>query len=221
MDHDAGPLHILLVEKEGRIWLNAIYLKLYRFERITWWCLSVLESIMDFVMKSRPTICPARKKISRKSHGSPMFAVGQPLGCGLNEIFKRPWNLIHNPPCRTPCRLFIHEFFLDLLDLHLRVWSGLGRSPPFRPTRALRWQRPWAFSRVCGVGLGRSPPFQPTRALRWQRSRAFSRVCEVDLDGLRPFDKRELLDDNGHGPSVVYVKWTWTVVSALSTNESS
>ena len=43
MDHVAGPLHILLVEKEGRIWFNIKYLKFYQFKRITWWCLSVLE----------------------------------------------------------------------------------------------------------------------------------------------------------------------------------
>ena len=38
MDHVAEPLHILLEEKEGRIWFNTICLKLYQFERTTWWC---------------------------------------------------------------------------------------------------------------------------------------------------------------------------------------
>ena len=33
-DHFAGPLHILLAEKEGRIWFNIICFKLYQFERI-------------------------------------------------------------------------------------------------------------------------------------------------------------------------------------------
>ena len=30
---------------------------------------------------------------------------------GSNEKSGRPWNLIHSLPCRTPCRLFIHEIF--------------------------------------------------------------------------------------------------------------
>ena len=42
---------------------------------------------------------------------------------------------------------------LGLLSLHLHVWSGLGQSPPFRPTRALRWQRSWAFSHVYEVAV--------------------------------------------------------------------
>ena len=34
--HVAGPLHILLVGKEGRIWFNIICLNHYQFEKITW-----------------------------------------------------------------------------------------------------------------------------------------------------------------------------------------
>ena len=36
MDHVAGPLHILLAEKEERIWFDIICLKLYQFEGNTW-----------------------------------------------------------------------------------------------------------------------------------------------------------------------------------------
>ena len=70
-----------------------------------------------------------------------------------NENFRTPWNLIQSPPCRTPYRLFIHEVFFGPLGLHIRVWSELGRSPPFRPMRArkLQWSR--AFSLVCEVAL--------------------------------------------------------------------
>jgi hypothetical protein len=50
MEHVVGPLHVLLAEK-GRIWYNIICLKVYQFERITWWCLSVLESILKHVLK--------------------------------------------------------------------------------------------------------------------------------------------------------------------------
>ena len=55
MDHVAELLHILLAETEGSISFNIICLELYQLERITWWCLSVLESILkstlQFVMK--------------------------------------------------------------------------------------------------------------------------------------------------------------------------
>ena len=51
MDHVAGPLHILLAEKEGRIAFNIICLKLYQFERTTWWCLYVLEYVLDSAMQ--------------------------------------------------------------------------------------------------------------------------------------------------------------------------
>ena len=52
MDHLAGPLHILLAEKEGRIWFKVICLKLYQFERITWWCLFIMESILEYALQS-------------------------------------------------------------------------------------------------------------------------------------------------------------------------
>ena len=52
MDHVAGPSHNLLAEKEGRIWFYIICLTLYQFERTTWWCLSVLESIIGISLES-------------------------------------------------------------------------------------------------------------------------------------------------------------------------
>jgi hypothetical protein len=48
----AGPLHALLADKEGRINFNIICLKLYQFKMITWWCLSLPESILESVMES-------------------------------------------------------------------------------------------------------------------------------------------------------------------------
>ena len=51
MDHVAGPLHSSLAKKEGRIWFSIIYLKLYEFERITWWCFFVLEYVLESVME--------------------------------------------------------------------------------------------------------------------------------------------------------------------------
>ena len=130
MDPVARPLHIFLAEKEGRISFNIICLKLYQFERTTWWCLSILEFVLaaglQFVLL---------EKILKKSWP--------------NANFGRPWNLIPSLPYRTPCRLFIHELFFGPLGHHLRVWSELGRSPPFHPTRALRLQWSWAFNLVC------------------------------------------------------------------------
>jgi len=45
MDHVAGPLHILLAEKEGMIWFNITCLKLYQSENFNGWCLFPRESI--------------------------------------------------------------------------------------------------------------------------------------------------------------------------------
>ena len=88
-----------------------------------------------------------------ENHGLPKFALGPPLGGRFDETSGRPWNLIHSPPCRTSCRLFIHEVFFRSLGLHLRVRSELGWPPPFWPMRALRLQWSWAFNLVCEVAL--------------------------------------------------------------------
>ena len=42
----------VLAEEEGRICFDIIYLILYQFEIITWWCLSVMEYVMEFVLNS-------------------------------------------------------------------------------------------------------------------------------------------------------------------------
>ena len=115
--------------------------------------------------RTLPTICHAGKNIL-KNHGRPEFALGLPLGGGPDENSRRPWNLIHSPPCRTPCRLFIHEIFFGPLGLHLRVWSELRRSPPFQPMTSLKLQWSRAFSLVCEVALSYldHPPCQPVDA---------------------------------------------------------
>ena len=82
---------------EERIWFNVICLKLYQFERTTWWCLSVMEFALQFVLKS----VLLKKNIEK--HGLPKFASGLPLGGGPDENSGRPRNLILSPPCRTPC----------------------------------------------------------------------------------------------------------------------
>jgi hypothetical protein len=52
MDHVAGPLHILMVGKEGRIWFNIICFKLYQFESNNWWPFSILKYVMEFALQS-------------------------------------------------------------------------------------------------------------------------------------------------------------------------
>ena len=53
------------------------------------------------------------------------------LEMNLDANFGKPWNLIHNSPCRTSCKLFIHEIFFGPLGLHLLKWSIIKQSPPF------------------------------------------------------------------------------------------
>ena len=114
-----------------------------------WENLSILESILKYV-RIYLEICPAI--INIKKHGLPKFASGPPLGGTPDGNSGTPWNRVYSPPCRTPCRLFIHEVFFGPLGLHLRVWSEFGRSPPFWPMRALRLQWSWAFSLLSSCG---------------------------------------------------------------------
>ena len=88
-----------------------------------------------------------------KNHGLLKFVSGAPLGGRPDKNSGRPWNLNHSLPCRTPCGLFIHEVLFGPLGLNLRVWSELGRSPPFCPMRALKLHWSWPFSLVCEVAL--------------------------------------------------------------------
>ena len=93
------------------------------------------------------------KNVKKISHGLSEFASSPPHEGGPNVQSERPCNLIHNPPGKTPCRLFIYEVFFGPLGLHLHVWNEFGRSPPFWPMRALRLQWSQAFNLVCEVAL--------------------------------------------------------------------
>ena len=119
--------------------------------------------------------CPAEKYL--KNHSLPKFASSPPLGGRPDVNSGRPWNLIHSPPCR----LFIYEVFLGPLGLHLHVWSELGRSPPFRPMRALRLQWSWAFNLVSEVALRKAEPVQVrfTVPLRDQLWRWLQHRCKI------------------------------------------
>ena len=94
--------------KRGEDLIHIICLKLYQFERTTWWCLSLLESILKIVMEYALEFVLTfvmLKKI-KLNHGLSKFASNPPLGGRPDVNCGRPWNLIHSPPCRSPCRLF-------------------------------------------------------------------------------------------------------------------
>ena len=117
-----GTVAYFLANKEGRIWFNIICLKFYHYERSMWWCLSVLGYVLESILESFWNL--TWKSVM------------------LENLLKKLWTLIHSPPCRTPCRLFIHELSFGPLGLHFLVWSELGWSLPFRPMRALTL--PWS-----------------------------------------------------------------------------
>ena len=56
-----------------------------------------------------------------------------------------------------PCRLHIHLAFTYSVPSSSAVWSELGPSPPFPPTRVLEVQWSRAFSLVCDVTLLTDP----------------------------------------------------------------
>jgi hypothetical protein len=106
-----GTIAYFVGGKKGMIWFNIICLKLYQFRRITRWCLYVLESVVESTLQSVLKFVILEKNII-KNYGLLEFLSGPPPRGGLDTNSKRPWNLIHGPSCKTPCRLFIHEVFL-------------------------------------------------------------------------------------------------------------
>jgi hypothetical protein len=58
--------------------ISNTFQKLYQFERITWWCLFVLESIVESILNY-----VLLEKLL-KNHGLPEFASDPPLGGELN-----------------------------------------------------------------------------------------------------------------------------------------
>jgi hypothetical protein len=151
-----SPIAYFVGGKEGRIWFNIICFKIYQF----WHNYLVVFVSPGIYPRICPGICyglcpeiyPAEKYI-KKFLVSRNFASDPTLRGGPDEYSGRPCTLIHSPPCKTPCRLFIHKLSFGPSGLHLLVWSELGRCPPFRPMRALTlpWSR--AFSLVCEVAL--------------------------------------------------------------------
>jgi hypothetical protein len=90
---------------------------------------------------------------------------------GLTQIPTYHGTLLINLSCKNPCRFFIRDSFCRLLDIHLLVWSELGRLWPFWPMKDLRMQWSWAFSLVCQVvlraGLDYMKEVHRSRLLGW------------------------------------------------------
>ena len=141
-------------------------------------------------------------KKNKKIHGLLEFVSYPPLGGGLDANSGRSCTLIHNLPCRTSCRLFIHELFFGPLGLHLLVWSELGRSLPFRPMRALTL--PWlgAFSLVCKVVLQLSANAGTTHGNNWWKKKIM--LFLIWIESLLQY---LLLVPQGPAPFWIQVKW--------------
>jgi hypothetical protein len=72
MDHVAGPIHILLAEREGRIWFNIICLKPYQFKDnylVVFVCPEICYGIYPTICLE---ICHVGENILR-NHGLPEF----------------------------------------------------------------------------------------------------------------------------------------------------
>ena len=120
MDHVVGPLHILLAEKEGSIWVNIICLQIYQSERTTWWCLSILEYVLEFIMESILKFVMLKKYIqtimvSQNLHQAHLLEVGLTKIPEVHETLS------------IVCHVGLHvdfssmKVFFGPLGLHLRV----------------------------------------------------------------------------------------------------
>ena len=71
-------------------------LKLYRFERITWWCLYVLESILESTLQSILEFVMLIRLLKKKGMVSHNLCQAKPpirawkIGGGLDEKFDKP-----------------------------------------------------------------------------------------------------------------------------------
>ena len=156
-----GTIAYIVGGKEGRIWFRIICLEIYQFDRTTWWCLSVLEyvleSIMGFVLKFSPkyVLKSIMLKSVLKNQGLPKFALGPPLGGSPDENSGRD-----------------HETLSIVRHVGLHV-----DSPSMKSSSGL-----WAFTFVCEVNLNGLRPFDQWELLDCnQWSWAFSLVCEMAL----------------------------------------
>ena len=148
-----GTIAYFVGGKKGRMWFDIICLKLYQFERTTWWYLSVLESNLKYVLLKN-------ENKQQQQQWSPEICVRPTSWKYTWRRFRQTWNLIHSPPCRTPCILFIHEIsllwaFTFVCEVNL---DELVSALPFDQWELLdcNGHGPSAF--VCEVALRYSPP---------------------------------------------------------------
>ena len=119
---------------------------------------------------SYPEICHVGGKKLKNSWSCWNFRYAHLLEVGLMKILALPWICIHSPPCRTPCRLFVHAVFFGtfrpspscvkwtwtisalltnesseiamVMGLqHVHVWSGLERPWPLHFKHSRWWKR--------------------------------------------------------------------------------
>ena len=121
-----GPSSIVWSENEPCCRSIAYFIGRIRGQDLVWYNMSQILSIWDnyLVVFVCPIICPGichaicleschiGIKIKIKIHGLAGVPQARSLKGGPDKKFGRPWNLIHNLPCKTPCRLFIHKLFL-------------------------------------------------------------------------------------------------------------
>ena len=142
------------MKRKERIWFKKICLNLYKFERTTWRCLSLLKSALQFVMFEKIL----KVTVSRNLRQTHLLEV---------DLTKTPGDHKTLSTIRhVGFHVDIHPWSL-LFSLQAFTWNELGRSPPFRPMRALRlqwWSR--AFSLVCEMALDFMHHHQLQRKLR-------------------------------------------------------
>ena len=132
------------------------------------------------------------------------------LGSGRDANSAISWNFIHNLTCKNPRKLFIHASFFGPWDLHLLVWSELGRSRPFRPMRSYNAMVTGLRS---SVRSGQNRPNFSNPYLS-NRTWSFARVTHLDICDGPTYDKasgstyRTWIPWDRRGPFVlIFVFW--------------
>src|ERR1700738_3989491 len=111
MDHVVGPLHILLTEKDGRVWFNIISLKLYQFKRnylVVFVCPGIyrgvyIEFALHFVLKYVMLDFFYKKVIVYRN-----LCQAHLLEVGLTQI------PVDHAPLSTTCHVGLHVDFSSM-----------------------------------------------------------------------------------------------------------
>ena len=79
-----GTIAYFVGRKRGRLWFNRICLKLYKFERTTWWCLSIVECILESSLEYVVNFALLKKV--KKRMVSRNLRQAHPLEVGVTKI---------------------------------------------------------------------------------------------------------------------------------------